>query len=137
MREADVVQRGGRGEGGDVAADVGVLVGAHDHGHGVPADVGVNLDFHVGIARVLGLLVDRDGVHVLGIGRIRNVDAVLAGLADQLVDQVVGAFGAFLGNHAFKGVNPFLCFLRIYIGQCIRLVGHGSSPTLVSFCRAG
>jgi hypothetical protein len=57
MRKADVVKRGGGSEGGNVAADVGFLVGAHDHGHRVPADVGVKLDFHVRVARVLGLLV--------------------------------------------------------------------------------
>src|SRR5574343_449266 len=76
MREADVIEGGGGGEGGDVAADVGVLVGADDHGHCVPADVGVNLDFHVGIARVLGLLLDRNGVDVLGIGRVGDVHAI-------------------------------------------------------------
>jgi hypothetical protein len=57
MRIADVVKRGGGREGGNVAADVGVLVGADDHRHRVPADIGVNLDLHVRIARVLGLLV--------------------------------------------------------------------------------
>jgi hypothetical protein len=56
----------------------------------------VNLDFHVGIARVLGLLVGRDGVDVFGVGRVGQVDPVFAGLADQLLDQVVSAFGAFL-----------------------------------------
>jgi hypothetical protein len=55
VREAHVVEGGGGGERGDVAADVGVLVGAHDHGHRVPADVGVELDLHVRVARVAGL----------------------------------------------------------------------------------
>src|SRR3546814_20077433 len=39
MVEADVVKRGRRAEGGDVAAQVaGLAVGAHHHGHRVPAD---------------------------------------------------------------------------------------------------
>src|SRR6185369_13933733 len=134
MREADVVEGGGRGEGSDVAADVGVLVGAHDHGHGVPADIGVNLDFEVGVAGVFGLAVDRDGVDVFGVGRVGDVDPVFAGLTDQFLDQVMGAFGAFLSDDAIEGISPFLGFLRIYVGgvrQGVRLVGHGLSPRLV------
>jgi hypothetical protein len=125
MRKADVVKRGGGSEGGDVAADVGVLVGTHDHGHRVPADVGVNLDFHVRIARVLGLLVGGNGVDVFGVGRVRQIDTGPAGLADDLLDQVMGAIGAFLSDDAINGVHPFFGFLRIKISgvrQGVRLV---------------
>ena len=123
-----------------MATDVGVLVGAHDHGHGVPADVGVDPDLHVRVARVLGLLVDGDGVDVFGVGRVGDVDAVLAGLADQFLDQVVGAVGAFLADDTLQRLHPFSGFGRVGIrrvGQGIRLVGHGSSPMLVFvlFCR--
>jgi hypothetical protein len=139
MREADVVQRGSRSEGSDVAADVGVLVGAHDHGHGVPADIGVNLDLHVRIARVLGLFVGRDGVDVFGIGRVRDVDAVLAGLADQRLDQVVGALGAFIRDDAFKGVESIPWFPA---DLCRRAGRSAGRPWFVSyggfsFCLAG
>jgi hypothetical protein len=117
MREADVVERGGRGEGGDVAADVGVLVGAHDHDHGIPADVGVDLDFHVRIARILGLLIGRNGVDVFGVGGVRNVDTVLARLTNQFFDQEMGPVSPFLGDDAFQGIDPFAGFLRVGIGS--------------------
>ncbi len=118
-----------------MAADVGVLVGANDHRHGVPADVGVNLDFHVRVARVLGLMLGRNGVDVFGIGRIRNIDTVLARLPDQLLDQKMGTIGTFLCDDAFQCLHPFTGFLGVCIhggGLWILLVGHCSSPKSVS-----
>ena len=98
-----------------MAADVGFLVGAHDHGHGVPADVAVNLDFHVRIAGVFRLLIGGNGVDVFGIGRVGQINAGFAGLADDLFDQVVSALSAFLGDDAIERLHPFFGFLGIYV----------------------
>jgi hypothetical protein len=125
--EADVVERRRRGEGSDVAADVAVLVGAHDHRHGVPADVVVNPDFHVGIARILGLLIDRNGVDVFGGGAVGDVDSLLARLGNQAFDQEVSALGAFLLDHAAQRVLPFLGLLRVGIGDAGRQRVFGQS----------
>jgi hypothetical protein len=134
-RKADVIERGGRGEGGDVAADVGILVGTNDHGHGVPADVVVNLDFEVGIARVFRLLVDRNRIDVFGCCAVGDVDSLFARLLDHAFDQVVRTVGAFLVDDATERVLPFLRFLRIGVNAADRLgvLGlccHGLSPRL-------
>jgi hypothetical protein len=102
--EADIVKGRRRGEGGDMAADVAVLVGAHDHRHGVPADVVVNPDFHVRVAGIFRLPFDRNGVDVFGSGAIGDVDPLLARLCNQAFDQKVGTIGTFLVDHAAKRV---------------------------------
>ncbi len=51
MIEADVVEGGGGGEAGDVAAELGALaVGPHDHGQGVPTDQRADAPFDRGVA---------------------------------------------------------------------------------------
>ena len=122
MREADVIERRGRCERGDVAADVGVLVRPHDHRHGVPADVGVQLDLHVRIARVGRLLLGGDGVDVLGGGRVRDVHPFLARGGDQGLDQVVGAGKTFVRYNTFQRFDPFRSFTDVDIPLCAHVV---------------
>src|SRR3546814_7268454 len=94
MVEADVVKRGRRAEGGDVAAQVaGLAVGAHHHGHRVPADHRADAPFHLRVAGRLGLLAGRDGVDVFGGRRERQVRAGAAGELDHAVEQLVRARG--------------------------------------------
>jgi hypothetical protein len=82
--EADLVQRGGGGEGGEVAADaVGVLVGLHDHHGRVPADEGADAAFEVLVAGEERLLLRRDGVHVRGGHGGRDADLQLASALEQ------------------------------------------------------
>src|SRR5690606_11540912 len=91
---------GQRGEGGDVAAQAAAVggrfaVGAHDHGHGVPADVGADALFQFQVAGVRRLQARRNGVDVGRVGRERDVGARAARQVDQLLDQVMGARRAF------------------------------------------
>src|SRR4051794_29277395 len=62
--EADLVERRGRGVGGDVAADPEVLVGPADHDRGVPADVGADPALDVLVAGEPWLPLRRNGVDV-------------------------------------------------------------------------
>ncbi len=55
--EADLVERGGAGEGRDVAADVGVLVRLQHHRHRVPADDALDAPFEFAVAGERGLLL--------------------------------------------------------------------------------
>ncbi len=75
--EADFVQVGRRGEGGDVSADAGeVAIGADDHRHRVPADEALDAALQLALAGVARLLVVRDRVDVRRGGRERQLDAV-------------------------------------------------------------
>ena len=86
----------------------------------------MELDLHVRIARVAGLLVGGDGVDVLGGGRVGKVYAFFAACLNKLFDQEVGTLGAFLRDDTGQGVQPFFGFLGINIRPYIlRVRGHG------------
>jgi hypothetical protein len=118
MVVADVVERGGGGEAGDVAAEVGIaLVGAQHHGQGIPAHVGADAVLDGVVAGRGRFLAGRDGVDVGGGGLVGQVDAGVAGQFDQALDQVVGALRPFLFDDGIEGVEPFLGFLRVRVGR--------------------
>ena len=71
--EGHFVQRGGRGEGGDVPADArALLVRPHDHRHRVPADDALDAPLDLAIAGIGRLLVDGDRVDVGRGGHARR-----------------------------------------------------------------
>jgi hypothetical protein len=72
-----------------------MAVGLDHHGHGVPAHVGTQALFDLDVAGAALLLVGLDGVDITGIGRKRHVDAALARVLQQLLQQKVRALGAF------------------------------------------
>jgi hypothetical protein len=76
---------------------------------------------------ILGLLIDRNGVDVLGGGAVGNIDSLLARLGNQAIDQVVGTLGAFPIDHTAQCVLPFLCLLRVGIGDAGRQRVFGQS----------
>src|SRR5690606_13092394 len=101
--EADIVERGGGSEDGDVAAQTRVVaVGCQHHGHRVPADVGADAFFDRIVAGGGNLLVDGDGVDVIGGGVERHVHAGVAAMLDQAFEQIMSAFGANFGDDAFQ-----------------------------------
>ena len=116
---ADVVEHRRGREARDVAADVRVLVRAHDHRHRVPADVVADLLLDVEIARQPHLLLDRDRVDVRGVGREGQVGARPARAIDQRLDQEMRAVGAFGVENAVERREPLLGFLRIGIGNVV------------------
>jgi hypothetical protein len=104
MVETGTEHAGHRGEGADVAAQVAAVggvqaVGAHHHGHGVPAHVGAQALLDGDVAGAAHFLVRLDGVHVARVGRERHVDAVLTCMFEQLLQQEVRALGPFLVDH--------------------------------------
>ncbi len=123
MVEADFIQGGGRLIAGDVAAHAGrFFVGAHHASDSVPADQGLDPALQGGIARMLFLKVNRDGVHIRRGGVIRQIGAGPTGLVDQPFEQVVSALGAFLFDDRGQGVQPLAGFLRVEIGGMVRHV---------------
>ena len=102
MVVADVVEHGRRGEAGDVAAHVGVAVGRHHHGHGVPADVVADALLQLEVPGERRLPRHRDGVHVRGLGGEGEAGAVPPGPLDELLDEEVGPLRAFPHQHAVE-----------------------------------
>ena len=69
MVEADFVERGGRSEGGDVAADIVFdAIGAHDHGECVPAYEAFDAALEFLVAGIARLKAMGDGVGVRSVG---------------------------------------------------------------------
>ena len=69
-----------------MAAYVGMFIGAHHHCHGIPANIGVNLDLHIGIARIFGLKRSWNRVDVFGVGRVGKINTLFARLIDERFD---------------------------------------------------
>jgi len=111
MVEGDFVERGGRGEGGDVPADVGGGVGLDDHGHGVPTDNALDAALDVAVAGKGGLAGGRDGVDVgrgqAGIGARGGAE-----LFAELFEELGGALGTLVLQGQFKDglerLGPFV-----------------------------
>lgn len=61
------------------------------------------------------LLLRLKGVDVGRVGRKRPVDAVLAGMFQQLLQQVMRPAGPRRCDHGRKGLHPFPRFLRILV----------------------
>ena len=91
-------------------AHVGIAVGTYHHGHRIPADVRVDLDFQIGVARIRRLQFDRDGVDVGGVGRIGNVNAVFSGLFDQGLEERVRPLRAFVFEDGVERVGAYLTY---------------------------
>ncbi len=103
--EADLVEAGRRGEGGEVAADARRgHVGAQDHGRRVPADHAPDAQLHVLVAREGRLLLRADGVDVARLGQRRQADVELAGALEELVEHELGALRTeLLGQRVERG----------------------------------
>ena len=83
--EADLVQAGGAGVGGEVAADaLEPGVRAQHHGQRVPADHAPDAELHRLVAGEVGLLLGADRVDVAGLGQAREADLELARALEQL-----------------------------------------------------
>ena len=125
-----------RGKGANVAAKVTpvlgvVTVGFDHHGHGVPAHVGAQALFNFNIARAMRLLVGFNGVDIARGGGKRHVDAVFAGVFEQLLKQKMRTVRSFGLNHGRERIHPFTRFLLIGIAgvqwlQVVGLCGHAS-----------
>jgi hypothetical protein len=121
MVEPNVIECGGRGEAGDVTAEVQVaLSGAKDHGHRVPAHERAQPVLERVVAGRALLEVGRDGVPVGRVGAVGQVGPVVPRLGDELLEQVVGAFGPLQREDALEGVEPF----RGFEGVGIQLAVH-------------
>jgi hypothetical protein len=87
----------------------------HDHRHRVPAHVGAQPLFDLDVARRAFFLVGGNCVDVGGIGGERQIDAGLARLIDELLQQEVRSLPAFGSDDCRQRLEPFARFLRIVV----------------------
>ncbi len=112
----DVIQQRGRLEAGDVAAQFGgILVGAKDDRHGVPADRRADLVFDRAVARGLLFPLNRNGVAVGRGERRRTVGALAPGVLDQRLHQIVRTLVASVLLYRPQGVEPFSGLQRVVV----------------------
>ncbi len=105
--EADVVQRGGGGEGGDVAADADArALRARDHDGRVPAGRVQDLALDLLVAREERLALGGDRVDVVRAAHLGHGHAPLAGALDQTQHEIAGPLPAALVDGGVQGVEP-------------------------------
>src|SRR6266542_2550163 len=112
--EADLIQRRRRRVRRQVAADaLVVVIRAHDHRDGVPADELADAVLHLLVAGEIGLLLGGDRVDVPGLRERRQAHLQHARALEELVEDEPGALRAGLLDQCVKRLDPLLCFLGI------------------------
>lgn len=128
--EAHVVEGGGGGEGGDVAADADArTLGARDHHGGVPAGRVQDLALDLLVAREERLVLGRDGVDVVRAAHLGHGHTLLARTLDQAEHEVAGTFPAPLVDSRVERVEPFLGLFGIEVRD---LAGKAANDDRVS-----
>ena len=92
-----------------------LAIGLHDHGHRIPADVGLDAALERPIARIGRLLPHRDGIDIGRIGPERQIAAGAARMVDEALEQEVRACGALGPQHGINGFQPFARLDRVQI----------------------
>ncbi len=112
--EADLVEGGRGGVGGDVAADAhaGPLRAVHGHGR-VPPDPGPVAALGLLVTGEPGLLLGGDRVDVVGAGQRRDADTALAGALQQAQHQVAGTLLAGALQHSIERLQPLGGLFRV------------------------
>ena len=143
--EPDLVERGGRGVGRQMAAEAFVaMVRAVDHRDGVPPDVGPDPSFQHLVAREPRLVLGRDGVDVRRGDRRRQPDVTGRRVVEQPGQQVSGPRRALGVDDGIEGLDPLTRLVRIGVGQLgdVTVCRHdvlsaGGSPQIRTARRPG
>ena len=116
--EADLVERGRRRVGRDVAADADArpLRAVHRHRR-VPPDPAAVGALGLLVAGEPRLAVGRDGVDVVGAGQRGHADVALAGALEHAQHEVAGALLPGGVEHGVEGIQPLGGLLRVDVGQ--------------------
>ena len=114
--EAGVVERGRRLERGDVPAQLRALLVRLEHGRdGVPPVQRADAVLDRQVTGVRRLLVDRDGVEVGGVRRVRHRHRALARLLVQLLQQERRPVRPVELHDGVERLQPFLGFARVQV----------------------
>jgi len=110
-------------KGGDVTANAdALLLGTLNHNCCVPTNPCAVLALEFLITGVLGLLVDGDGVDVVGLDQSRDLNALLASLLEQRAKDVLCTLGAVSLDKVLEGLSPFLGLFYVDVLQASRRV---------------
>jgi len=105
--EADLVQSGGRGVGGDVPPDAALFpVGPNHHGHGIPAEDALHAPLDLPVSRESGLGMPGNGVQVRGVGGVGKGDPELGRPALELAQEPADPVGAPGLDDVIEGLEP-------------------------------
>ena len=111
MVEADFVQRGRRGVGGDVPADtVGRPVAADHHRHRVPSHEALDPTFDFLAARQRGLIFHANRVDIRSAGAEREADAFGARMVAERREQAVHTIAVALLDDVVERLAPLTLF---------------------------
>src|SRR5665213_108169 len=92
--ESHFAESGERGIGGDVTADVRiVLIGADYHRSRIPANQAFDAAFQRAISRIRSFFVRWNRIQVGSVNGLRRRDAESGGAGQKLFEQVTGAIG--------------------------------------------
>jgi hypothetical protein len=127
--EADLVERGRAGEGGEVAADaLRPLVGPHHHHGRVPPDEGPDAPLQVLVTGEPRLLLGRDGVHVRRGDRGREPDLQGTCPLQQLGHEEARSRLAVGVDDRIEAVQPLARLAGIDVGHLVHeaVEDHGA-----------
>ena len=124
--EADVVERCGRREARDVAAELArEAVRLHHHRQRIPSDQRADTPFDGGVAGGMFGTRFRDGVDVGGVDRKRQAGAALARVLHQRGEDEVGALDAVAIDDGPERLDPVPGLDGVDVGR-LRVGGHGA-----------
>src|SRR5439155_26461828 len=128
--ESDLVERRGRSEGRDVAANAFLrFVRADDHRRRIPSNEALDATLNVRTARHEHLFFGRNRVDVGCVGGERQLDAVLSAVDGQFPEQTRQFARSAALQHIIERVEPFPRFDGVELcGILRRNVSHGSYP---------
>jgi hypothetical protein len=102
-----------------MAADTAIFtVGAHHHGHGVPADDALDAPLNLAVTGESRLAAHRDGVDIGRVGAEMRLNAIFLGAHLQQPQQFQDPFRPLVGIDIVQGFDPFPVFYRnLAVGQ--------------------
>ena len=107
---ADLVEGGRRSVSRDMAAEVRIVIGAHDHGHGVPAHDAFDPSLNLAATRIGWLLIAGNGVDVGRIDAEGRADAGFCGVGLELLQELEDLRGRPMGQHVIERFEPLAQF---------------------------
>jgi hypothetical protein len=130
MVEADFIECGGGGVGGDVTADVVLqAIGADDHGESVPANEGLDTALELLVSGEERFEAGGNGVGIRSVGGEREINATDGGVGAKTFEDFARNVGTAGFQDGIKGLEPFLNFDVVDVSVRYCFLIHSERPT--------